>query len=90
MVDGLGALPKYDSGVFKGLGIASAYCFPMSVKYEQNSFAIFTLSEQRKLQSKERKIKQLQSPIHQRGMSCTAIRVYDKSDNRGKGIAIRR
>ena len=44
MVDGLGALPKYDSGVFKGLGIASAYCFPMSVKYEQNSFAIFTLS----------------------------------------------
>ena len=27
MVDGLGALPKYDSGVFKGLGIASAYCF---------------------------------------------------------------
>ena len=44
MVDGLGALPKYDSGVFKGLDIASAYCFPMSVKNEQNSFAIFTLS----------------------------------------------
>ena len=32
------------TGVFKGLGIASAYCFPMSVKYQQNSFAIFTLS----------------------------------------------
>ena len=32
------------TGVFKGLGIASAYCFPMSVKNEQNSFAIFTLS----------------------------------------------
>ena len=44
MVDGLGALPKYDSVVFKDLGIASAYCFPMSVRNEQNSFAIFTFS----------------------------------------------
>ena len=43
MVDGLGALPKYDSGVFKGLAIASAYCFPKSVKYEQNLFYIITL-----------------------------------------------
>ena len=39
MVCGLAKLPRYDMEVFADLGIGSANCLPIVVKYEQNSFA---------------------------------------------------